>query len=90
MAKRQKAVDIRTMREEQRAQRLLSSGHQDHEYMCSRQLRYPLCYRSSQYTHLTTAQNITLITITQNNCVAALYCVPVVPLTFCPPAGRLK
>ena len=31
MAKRQKAVDIRTMREEQRAQRLLTSGHQDHE-----------------------------------------------------------
>ena len=27
-----------------------------------------------------------LITIAQNNCVAALYCVPVVLLTLCPPA----
>ena len=31
-----------------------------------------------------------LITIAQNNCVAALYCVPVVPRTLCPPAGRTK
>ena len=56
-------------------------------HMYGRQLLYPLCY---QCIYFTTAQDITLITIAQNNCVAALYCVPVVPLTLCPPAGRTK
>ena len=51
-------------------------------HLCGRQLLYPLYYHRSQYTYFMTAQDITLITIAQNNFVAALYCVPVVLLTL--------